>query len=96
MGNILDISRIKIVYAYGLKAHYIISYHSTPYVSIICVNPAENRVAAKEKSIPELERGIGLSILRDLAEKYDGQMTAEPGEGRFETTLILNGAKPEA
>ena len=65
-----------------------------PYVSIACVNPVKqprDNVAVKQRRVPELERGIGLSILRDLAEKYDGQMTAEPGEGRFETTLILNG-----
>lgn len=63
-----------------------------PYVSIYCVNPVkkpEGNTTSKQRKVPELERGIGLFILRDLAEKYDGQMTTEPREGMFETTLIL-------
>ena len=67
-----------------------------PYVSIFCVNPVkkpEGNAASKQRKVPELERSVGLFILKDLAEKYDGQMTAEPGEGMFEMTLILNGSQ---
>ncbi len=78
-----------------LKAGY-----KKPYVSISCRNPVKRPLAnasVKQKKIPELERGIGLTILQDLAEKYDGQLEAEavPGEGSFKTTLILKEAMRE-
>ena len=44
---------------------------------------------AKIRRIPELERGVGQTILQQLAEKYDGEFhTAEEGN-RYIATLIL-------
>ena len=75
-----------------LKTNY-----NKPYVSILCLNPLRQQDMndIKHKRIPELERGIGLTILQDLAEKYDGQMTAGPEGETFKTSLILKGARTE-
>jgi sensor histidine kinase regulating citrate/malate metabolism len=75
-----------------LKTNY-----NKPYVSILCLNPLRQQDMndIKHKRIPELERGIGLTILQDLAEKYDGQMIAGPEGETFKTSLILKGARAE-
>ncbi len=50
--------------------------------------PAEEG-AAKARRIPELERGVGLHILRELAVKYDGSFTAGAQDGVFSAKLLL-------
>jgi len=43
----------------------------------------------KNRRIPELERGLGISILRSLAEKYDGNLNVLSENNRFKVTLIM-------
>lgn len=52
-------------------------------------NPAPPEEPRKRRRIPELERGVGTHILRELAEKYDGSLTQETENGRFLATLTL-------
>ena len=65
-----------------------------PYVTISCINPVGGE---KEecRRIPELERGLGLSILKDLASLYDGEIQTEIREGLFRTQLVLKGESRE-
>ena len=72
-----------------LKAQY-----QKPYLSVSCVNPV--REEGKERSarktrIPGLERGIGLTILEDLANRYDGQLETGATENGFRTRVVLKG-----
>ena len=72
-----------------LKAQY-----QKPYLSVSCVNPV--REEGKERSarktrIPGLERGIGLTILEDLANRYDGQLETGVTENGFRTRVVLKG-----
>ncbi|MBQ9814264.1 MAG: sensor histidine kinase [Lachnospiraceae bacterium] len=67
-----------------------------PYLSIWSTNPvkdAEGKRAEKKRRIPEMDRGLGMSILKDLADKYDGRLEAGLKENRYETSLILKGVK---
>ena len=43
----------------------------------------------KKKRIPELERGIGTTILNEIAERYDGEYRTERKEGLFCADVIL-------
>ncbi len=65
-----------------------------PYLSISCLNPA---VGEKQETrrIPELERGLGLTILEDLAARYDGQLQTVTEDGIFRTQLVLKGESRE-
>ena len=60
----------------------------------------ENTVSAvpreKKRRIPELERGIGMHILHDLAEKYQGSFTYRQESGWFFASLILQRREEDA
>ena len=76
-----------------LKAQY-----QRPYLSISCVNPvqeAQKEPASRKTRIPGLERGIGLTILSDLAGRYDGRLETGPVEEGFRTQLVLKGTYQE-
>ena len=78
----------------GLKDGFIsleISYKE-PYLSICVKNRVEEQ-ARKEKvrRIAELDRGIGMSILEDMAQHYDGDFKVKSGEGIFQADLVLKG-----
>ena len=47
----------------------------------------------KKRRIPELERGIGFTILSSLADQYDGQFASEVSDGMFRTDIILKDQK---
>lgn len=61
-----------------------------PYLSISVQNayPLENS-GGKRRRIPELERGVGQTILQQMAEKYDGEFQTLADNGRYTATLIL-------
>lgn len=59
------------------------------YLSVTQSNPATERQEEKKRRIPELERGVGLHILEDLARKYDGTCTHEIADGRFSISVVL-------
>ena len=58
---------------------------------VICTeNPVSHDPAEKQRRIPELERGVGSRVLKDLAEKYNGSLKQEQKDGIFRAELILN------
>ena len=57
---------------------------------IRCENPVSGTPAGKSRRIPELDRGVGSRVLKDLAEKYNGSLKQERQEGIFLAELILN------
>ena len=57
---------------------------------IRCENPVTGTAAEKSRRIPELDRGVGSRVLKDLAEKYDGSLKQERQEDTFRAELILN------
>ena len=57
---------------------------------IRCENPVNGTPAEKSRRIPELDRGVGSRVLKDLAEKYNGSLKQERQEGIFLAELILN------
>ena len=57
---------------------------------IRCENPVSGTPAEKSRRIPELDRGVGSRVLKDLAEKYNGSLKQERQEGAFRAELILN------
>lgn len=60
------------------------------YLVITESNPAapepERR---KQRRIPELERGVGMHILRSVAEKYHGSCMSETHDGRYSVSVFL-------
>lgn len=66
-----------------------------PYLTISCRNTAKDAPEnSKRRRIPELERGVGSTILNDLARRYDGSFLTEQEDGWFKTEIILkNGEK---
>ena len=78
----------------GLKDGFIsleISYKE-PYLSI-CVKNRMEEQARKEKirRIAELERGIGMSILEEMAQQYDGDFRVKSEKNVFQADLVLKG-----
>ena len=73
-----------------LKAQY-----QRPFLSISCINPVQNTQKAWENRrmrIPGLERGIGLTILSDLAGRYDARLETSSTEAGFQIQLVMKGA----
>lgn len=60
------------------------------YLVITESNPAapepEQR---KQRRIPELERGVGMHILRSVAEKYHGSCMSETRDGQYSASVFL-------
>jgi signal transduction histidine kinase len=69
--------------------------YDVPYLSISCSNTISGTVQEKKRRIPELERGIGMTILAGLAEQYDGRYTYRSENGMFHTEIILKNKEPE-
>ena len=63
--------------------------YKVPYLSILCENPIGKQ--KNKKKTPEMERGLGLLILNELANKYDGDLKAAPNGDLFRTQLVLKG-----
>ena len=64
----------------GLRKDYLVVTES---------NPAPADDTRKERRIPQLERGIGLHILTDLAGRYHGSCTQEVRDGQFTVSIAL-------
>ena len=69
--------------------------YDEPYLTISCSNTIPETSREKKRRIPELERGIGMTILAGLAEQYDGQYTYKSDERLFHTEIILKNKEPE-
>ena len=68
-----------------------------PYLSISVQNAySAERSSQKLRRIPEMERGVGQEILRQLAEKYDGEFHTAIDASRYIATLILKTAAEDA
>ena len=60
------------------------------YLVIEMINPMPKENATeKKRRVPELERGVGFSILQELAQRYDGEFTSRAEDGRFIAELML-------
>ena len=59
------------------------------YFAVMVSNPAPVEEHLKERRIPELERGVGSSILRELAAKYEGEYTITIENGLCNVSLFL-------
>lgn len=67
------------------------------YLLIETENPAVlPEEKAKPRRIPELERGVGFHILRELAEKYGGEFVTSTGDGVFHAALTLREVTADA
>ena len=68
-----------------------ISYKS-PYLSICVMNRTKKGMEKKkQKRIAELERGIGMSILQEMAQRYDGDFEVKTENDVFRADLVLKG-----
>lgn len=65
---------------------------SKGFLTIETENACRTQPQTKKHRIPELERGIGFSIIQELARKYDGSFSYHAENGRFTASLILKGA----
>lgn len=63
--------------------------YKEPYLIISCTNPIKETQEQKKRRIPELERGIGFTIISNLVRQYDGQFSARSENGMFCTEIIL-------
>ena len=60
------------------------------YLVITESNPAvPEPEGRKQRSIPELERGVGMQILKSVAEKYQGSCMSETGNGNYSVSVFL-------
>ncbi|MBR1565292.1 MAG: GHKL domain-containing protein [Oscillospiraceae bacterium] len=60
-----------------------------PYLFIQVSNPIGHDSVEKQTRTPELRRGLGQVILRDLADKYDGEFRTSTADGTYTATLLL-------
>lgn len=59
------------------------------YLVVTETNPAPADDTRKKRRIPQLERGIGLHILADLAGRYHGSCTQDTRDGQFTVSIAL-------
>jgi two-component system sensor histidine kinase AgrC len=60
------------------------------YLVITESNPAvPEPEGRKQRRIPELERGVGMQILKSVAEKYQGSYMTETGNGNYSVSVFL-------
>lgn len=60
------------------------------YLVITESNPAvPEPEGRKQRRIPELERGVGMQILKSVAEKYQGSYMSETGNGNYSVSVFL-------
>lgn len=60
------------------------------YLVITESNPAvPEPEGRKQRRIPELERGVGMQILKTVAEKYQGSCMSETGNGNYSVSVFL-------
>ena len=59
------------------------------YLFISVDNPFAVTAVAKDRRIPELERGLGNKILKSLADKYEGEFTRDVKDDIYSATVLL-------
>lgn len=60
------------------------------YLVITESNPAvPEPEGRKQRRIPALERGVGMQILKSVAEKYQGSCMSETGNGNYSASVFL-------
>lgn len=60
------------------------------YLVITESNPAvPEPEGRKQRRIPELERGVGMQILKSVAENYQGSCMSETGNGNYSVSVFL-------
>lgn len=60
------------------------------YLVITESNPAvPESEGRKQRRIPELERGVGMQILKSVAENYQGSCMSETGNGNYSVSVFL-------
>lgn len=60
------------------------------YLVITESNPAvPEPEGRKQRRIPELERGVGMQILKSVAEKYQGSCMSETGNCNYSVSVFL-------
>ena len=91
-GNLLD-NAVEACQNSGKKQIYLLAHMEKGYLYIEERNPLGSDTGSKGRRIPELERGIGFHILKELAEKYSGSFDTSAGETEFTASLILKGAE---
>lgn len=91
-GNILD-NAVDACQNSGKKQISLTAHMDKGYLNIEERNPLNSDTGLKKRRIPELERGIGFHILKELAEKYNGSFNTSAGETEFTVSLILKGAE---
>jgi len=69
-----------------MKANYKESYLSIKYE-----NPIRNDIGKHNRRIPEMERGLGMMILNEMAKKYEGDLQTDRTGSLFTTQLVLKG-----
>jgi len=66
------------------------------YLCVSCTNPgAEEKKTGQKRRVAELDRGLGLSILRELARQKDGELAIRSEDGFFRVDLLLKTACAE-
>jgi sensor histidine kinase regulating citrate/malate metabolism len=63
--------------------------YKPPYLQIDITNPLPDHPDKKVPRIPELTRGLGQAILRDLAVRYDGHYQFTRQDGIFHAVLFM-------
>ena len=71
----------------------LITDYRAPYVCVRMDNSFRQDEKPRKKRDALLERGLGFHILKQLAEKYDGEFVAGEQNGRFCSSITLKGEK---
>lgn len=87
-GNLVE-NAVEACQAAGHSSLSIRAMEDKGFLSIETKNPVPETHSSKQKRIPELDRGIGFRILKELAHRYQGSFTYQVQSGVFCTNLIL-------
>ncbi|MBR6207616.1 MAG: sensor histidine kinase [Oscillospiraceae bacterium] len=71
---------------FRLRADYL-----APYLRVMSENSYDRFSTVKTRRISGLDRGLGLSILQHLANKYDGDLSTSAGDKFFSVSILLKG-----
>ena len=92
-GNLLD-NAAEACAAVDSPKIFIVSELRGNYMYVSVENPLTEAPEAKERRIPELERGLGNKILKGLAEKYDGEFNNSVTDSIYSATILLKAFTP--
>ena len=85
-GNLLD-NAVEASVGRGGAEVQVRSYVAGDYLVITTENHLPVETGAKRTHIPGLERGVGQRVLKDLAEKYNGDFHTEVKDGLFRVEI---------